>query len=110
MTDEYIFIYVTCETQEEAQEIGERLMEQHLIACANILPQHVTMYEWEGKAVTGTETAMILKSRKELFSRIKTEIRAHHSYECLCIISMDITGGYRPYLDWISEQTSDKTT
>lgn len=107
MSDEYIFVYVTCENEEEAQEIASHLMEQRLVACANILPQHISMYEWEGKTVTGTETAMILKSRKELFTRIKTEIRAHHSYECPCIVAMDISAGYRSYLDWIDEQVAD---
>ena len=46
-----IWIYVTTGDQEEATNIAQILVEERLVACANILGSTTAIYLWEGKVV-----------------------------------------------------------
>lgn len=101
----YSLIYVTCESQTEAERIAGGLLEKQLIACANIMAPHTAVYMWEGKAEKSGETAMILKTRTELFEAVREAVCALHSYDCPCIVSWPIENGHAPFLDWIGQET-----
>jgi periplasmic divalent cation tolerance protein len=49
---------------------------------------------------------MILKTRSDLFERLRLEISSNHPYEVPEIIALPILEGHRPYLDWIKQVTS----
>jgi periplasmic divalent cation tolerance protein len=98
-----IVVLVTCESIKEAQQIGRALVEQKLVACANILhaPVHST-YRWKGKVDVAKEVLLILKSSRSSFGAIDRAIRKMHSYDVPEIIALPIVAGSRSYLDWIS--------
>ena len=50
---ECIFIYVTVETEVEAEKIGRALVEERLAACINIIPGMRSIYRWQGKLEQG---------------------------------------------------------
>ena len=78
------------------------LLEQKLIACANILPPHKAMYVWDGMVQNHeNECAVIMKSTDEKFSAIETYVVDHHDYEVPCLVQMEITGGHNPFLEWV---------
>ena len=101
-----LLIYVTCSDQNEAKRLASHLLEQNLIACANIMAPHTAVYEWEGAICDEPETAVIFKTRKELYDKLESEIVKHHSYDVPCILSLDIEKGHQPFLDWIESETS----
>ena len=98
-------IYVVCKDETEARKIASALLAECLIACANIFPPHLALYRWDGKEEEGRETAMILKTRSDLFDAVSDKIRELHSYQCPCIISLKVEQGYGGYLDWIESET-----
>ena len=99
-----IFVYVTCEDQDEAKRIAGELIERKLIACANIMSPHMAVYKWDGQIQTGDETAMILKTEQGLFEQVEAAICAIHSYDTPCIVALPVTAGHAPFLQWIGEQ------
>ncbi len=99
-----ILIYMTAPAA-EAEKIASRLLDKGLIACANIMAPHTAVYKWQGKVEKGAETAVIMKTREELFEAAREEICSLHSYECPCIVALPITAGHEPFLQWISGQT-----
>jgi periplasmic divalent cation tolerance protein len=101
----HIVIYVTCKNKPEAETIANTLLEEKLIACANIVPGIQSMYWWEGKVNTDQEVLMIIKTRKTLFSKIVKIVKAHHSYTVPEIIALPITAGNLDYLKWINAST-----
>ncbi len=103
-----IMIYVTCGTVDEAERIAAVLVEKKLVACANIMAPHTAVYEWDGKVETGTETAMVLKTRDGLFEDVRAEINVLHSYECPCIVMWPVTDGHPAFLQWVQAQTQTK--
>ncbi|MCB1532460.1 MAG: divalent-cation tolerance protein CutA [Alphaproteobacteria bacterium] len=100
-----VIIYMTAASQDEAQSISKTLVEERLVACANILPAHSSLYWWEGKVESAQEVAVIFKSRAELFPQIEARIRALHSYDVPCIVSWPIEQGHAPFLQWIEAET-----
>lgn len=101
---DYRLIYTTCGSRQEAREIGGRLVENHLAACVNIFDGMNSIYLWEGKLQDDREVVMIAKTTEERVEAVMEKIRAEHSYECPCILSLPISDGNPPFLAWIAEQ------
>lgn len=101
----HIVIYITCKNKAEAQTIAGKLLEEKLIACANIIPGILSMYWWEGKVNTDEEMLMVIKTRKTLFPKIVKQVRALHSYTVPEIIALPIAAGHKDYLNWINDST-----
>ncbi|MGQ0526649.1 MAG: divalent-cation tolerance protein CutA [Alphaproteobacteria bacterium] len=91
----------------EAEKISNALLEERLIACANIMPPHNSLYWWEGKIQDGSEVAIIMKTQKALFESVKKRAVQLHSYDCPCIVALDITDGHQPFLKWIAAETAN---
>ena len=99
------FVYVTCESEEQARSIGRSLVEERLIACANLLPGMESVYRWEGKVEDARETVLILKTMGDLVPALTERVKELHGYEVPCVVSLPIDGGNPDYLAWISDQT-----
>ena len=105
-----LLIYVTCSDQNEAKRLASHLLEQRLIACANIMAPHIAVYEWDGEICDEPETVVIFKTSNELYEKLETEIIKHHSYDVPCILALDIEKGHKPFLDWINDATGAKAS
>lgn len=106
MTDACIIIYMTAPTAGEAERIAAALLDENLVACANIMASHTALYRWKGNMERGQEVAVIMKTRAALFNKAKETIARLHSYECPCIVSWPIEKGHAPFLEWIKEETA----
>ncbi len=95
-------IYVTAKDRAEALAISRQLVEEGLIACANILPEMTAIYKWQGQLEEVAECAMILKARKGSFAAVASRIRALHSYETPAIILLAAKDMDADYLGWIN--------
>lgn len=100
-----VFVYITTAGPEEAETIAKALLKKRLIACANIMAPHRSVYRWEGWVQQETETAMILKTRAALFEQVESTVKALHSYDCPCIVALPVVSGHAPFLDWIAGET-----
>ena len=101
----YIVIFITAKDKEEANTIANKLLEDKLIACANIVESVKSLFWWDGKIDNANETLLILKTRKDLFEKIVTAVKTVHSYDVPEIIALPIVEGNKDYLEWIKEST-----
>ncbi len=101
-----ILIYMTCRDESEAETIVRRLLEDRLIACANISGAQRSFYHWQGAIESNAETIVIMKSRAELLEQIRAKVVALHSYDCPCLLAIPIVAGHEPFLRWLEEETS----
>ena len=102
---EYIWVYVTHESLEQAKLLSRELVQEKLVACANILPAMTAIYGWKGNVEEAQEVAIIFKTQKNLFSLLRDKILQKHPYECPCIVALPIEFGNEKYLEWIKSQT-----
>ena len=57
---------MTAGSIEEAKNIGQKLVEQNLAACVNLLENMTSIYKWEDKLEESQEVVIITKTRKIL--------------------------------------------
>ena len=99
-------LYVTCTSEEEAIKIGETLVEEKLVACANVLGRTTSIFRWEGKVQRESEVALILKTRSELVENVTIRVTALHSYKVPCVVATELSGGNPDFLNWIEQETA----
>ena len=104
----HYLVYVTASDVEEAQEIGRALVKARLAACANVFPEMVPIFRWEGEIGEGAESAVILKTTEDRVDALIQAVEEMHSYDCPCAVVLPIVGGSRAFLDWISQETSEE--
>jgi len=102
---ELVWCYVTCASSEEALAIGRAVVEARLAACANLLPGLTSIYHWQGRIETGSETALVLKTRADLVDALTAKVGALHSYSVPCVVALPIRGGNADYLAWLASET-----
>ncbi len=97
-------IYVTVKDKEEARRIGAKLLEDRLIACANILDGLTSIYRWEGEVCASQEALLLAKTTEEKIPLVVDSIRAMHSYELPCIVAFPITSGLPEFMKWVADE------
>ena len=83
--------------KESAVAVIETLLNEKLIACANILPGVTSVYRWQGAVAQDEEVGVLCKTRAELLDAATQRIAELHPYETPAV------------LGWIAGSTPDVT-
>jgi len=105
MTD-FLIVFVTCGSEEEALKIAHALVEERLAACVNLVSPIRSIYRWEGKVWDEKEWLLIIKTRPGRFEDLEQRVKSLHSYSVPEIIALSIVKGAASYLDWLKEMTT----
>lgn len=105
MTDK-IIVLCTCGSAEDAEKISGALVESRAAACVNIVPGLTSVYRWKGAIERSAEWLLVIKSRRELFARLRAEISKLHSYEVPEILALPVVDGAEEYLAWLDRETA----
>ena len=100
---EYIVVFVTAGSPEEAKRIGDALLRERLAACVNVVPSVKSSFWWRGEIEECEEALLIAKSKAGLLERVIECVRRNHSYSVPEVIAVPIMGGYEGYLKWLEE-------
>ncbi len=99
----FIMIYITHENAEQANRITSHLLKQKLIACANTFPI-TSAYWWKDEIANESEVVSIVKTTKENWEKVKSEVKRIHPYEVPCIIKIEVAAN-EEYEAWIEAET-----
>ena len=108
MTDK-IVVLVTAGSVRECKRIAKHLLEEQLIACANVVPMVHSVYRWKGKITDEKECLMLLKTSRESFPSLQKEVEKLHSYSVPEVIALPIVDGSPNYLSWLVESLGVKS-
>src|SRR5512132_2525570 len=100
-----IVILTTASGEEQATRIARHLVENRWVACVNLIPRIRSVYQWKGKMAQDEEVLMIIKTRREMFERVRQAIRELHSYELPEVLALDVCNGDPDVLAWIRQST-----
>jgi Uncharacterized protein involved in tolerance to divalent cations len=103
MPDEAIIAISTFPDADTARKISRELIENALVACANIVPAVESLYFWKEKVEESAEVLVIFKLTAARFSEFSKRLRQLHPYDVPEVIRLDIAGGSPDYLRWIGE-------
>lgn len=108
-TPKIFLLYSTFPTSEEALSVARKLLEDRLIACANIQDSVRSLYRWEGVIQEENEVVMVSKTSQTVLSEAMETIKQLHSYENPCVVVLPLEGGLTNFLQWVeAETTPDK--
>jgi periplasmic divalent cation tolerance protein len=82
------------------------LVDERLIACGQIVGPVESTYHWEGAVQQEREWLALLKTSEPAIEGLLARIAELHTYEVPEILVMEVADGYRPYLQWVAEQTA----
>ncbi len=102
---QFILVFVTCGSEEEAVTIARRLVEERLAACVNLISPIRSIYRWEGRILDEKEWLLIIKTQKQRFEELSKKVKSLHSYSVPEIIALAIGEGSPSYLNWLLEMT-----
>ena len=103
---EFIIIYITHPNELTAKKISSFLIEKKLVACANLFPIK-SAYWWQGVVENQDEWVSIVKTRTELWQKVKVEVGKIHPYDVPCIMKMKVEAN-ESYVEWIKSSTVDE--
>jgi periplasmic divalent cation tolerance protein len=104
MKSELLVVLCTVPNVEEARRIGRALVEEKLIACANlVLPGIESIYCWEGDIQTDTEVLMLLKTNNDAFPRLEARLAELHPYQVPEIVALAAQHVAQAYARWVEE-------
>jgi len=101
-----VLVYMTAKDRQEAERVGQALIESRLAACVNIIDGMQSMFLWQEAVQQDQETVLIAKTKVGLVSELTRKVKAVHSYDCPCVVALPVIDGNPEFLDWIQEETS----
>ncbi|MFL6773181.1 MAG: divalent-cation tolerance protein CutA [Sphingomicrobium sp.] len=98
-----VTVYATFTYPGQAQTIGMTAVEERLAACVNILQPCRSIYRWEGKVETGTETPALFKTTSDKVDALIARIKELHSYDVPAIVVWPIERLSADFGDWVEQ-------
>ena len=99
-------VLTTAGSPQEAAQIGRTLVEERLVACATLIPAVESIYRWQEKVETATETLLLLKTSSDLIAALETRLHALHSYQTPEFLVLSVEGGSHQYLQWMVDSVN----
>lgn len=98
-------IVLLCNTGslKNAEMLATELVKSRLIACANIIKNITSIYEWKGKIEQRSEYTLLMKTFPKNINNIKKMILELHEDEVPEIITLDTSYVYDKYLTWAED-------
>jgi periplasmic divalent cation tolerance protein len=62
-----------------------------------------SLYWWKGKIEEAKECVLIAKTTSAKFSTLVACVKELHSYECPCILQLEVKKGNKEYVNWLLE-------
>ncbi len=93
------FIYTTFPTLESANSIVSVLLEENLIACANVLPSHTSFYKWNNEIQKNQEHGCFLKAK--CHKSVEKKLLELHPYTCPCFLVFKPEHVNTSFLEWV---------
>jgi periplasmic divalent cation tolerance protein len=94
-------VLTTTANPEEVARLGRTLVEEHLAACATLLPAAQSIYRWQGEVESASETLLLLKTSQEQLAALEARLHQLHSYQTPEFLVLPVAAASQPYLDWL---------
>jgi len=88
-----------------AERIARALVDEGLIACANLVPGLTSVYRWEGRVHADPEVLLLIKTRRENVPRLKERLPELHPYQVPELVVAPVEDGLAPYCRWVMDET-----
>ena len=109
MSTEAVIVFATFQTRDEAEQVGEAMVEQHLAACGSVIPTVHSFYHWEGKLHREHEALLMLKTTRARMAEVEAFIRQAGSHKLPEILAVGVDAGLPEYLEWLVAESQPRS-
>jgi periplasmic divalent cation tolerance protein len=102
---EIVIAFSTAPDAATAERIARALVDEGLIACANLVPGLTSVYRWEGQVHADPEVLLLIKTRRENVPRLKERLPELHPYQVPELVVAPVEDGLAPYCKWVMDET-----
>jgi periplasmic divalent cation tolerance protein len=96
-----LIVFSTFGSEDDAVRVTRLLVEERLIACANLLPGARSIYRWNDGVADEREVVVIMKTRKQDWSALQSRLHELHSYDIPECIAVRMAAGAPRYMEWL---------
>lgn len=86
---------------EEARGAARVLLEERLVACANIVPGVISLYRWQGRIEEAGEAVLLAKTQAPLLEAAVNRLAQLHPYDTPAILGWDAAEAPPATLAWL---------
>ena len=104
----HVEVRVTAGSREEAERVVEAVVRGRVAAGAQISGPITSTYWWKGEVRRDEEYLILMMTTEDRLEELTRLVQETHSYEVPQIVAVPITGGLRAYLDWITDETTQR--
>tara|TARA_A100001015_G_C14730341_1_gene609603 strand:- start:239 stop:571 length:333 start_codon:yes stop_codon:yes gene_type:complete len=90
---------------DEARRVCRYLVQERLVACANIVPWVESIYMWNNQLETEQESTVLFKTRESNFDRVKEVIEKNSNYDVPEVLKVVVDSGNEAYFKWAMESS-----
>jgi len=105
---EVVAVLVTGPDRATLEALGRTLVEDRLIACANIIGGVTSIFRWEGAVETSDECLAILKTTRPRVDALEKRVAWLHPYAVPELLVLEVDSGAAPYLDWVRSAVAEE--
>jgi periplasmic divalent cation tolerance protein len=98
-------IYTPLPDAETARAIAGTLLDERLVACANIMAPMESVFVWEGSRDSATEVPVLFKTTGDKMDEAMRRLGALHPYATPAIVASVCDAAHPDTLEWLTDQT-----
>ena len=103
---EMLVVFSTFANEADAARVARVLVEERLIACANLLPGARSIYRWQDGVADQSEVVVLMKTRKQDWTAFLSRLHDLHPYEVPECIAVRVAAGAPRYMEWLDSALS----
>lgn len=109
MTTQPALVWCPFPDKQSARKTSTRLLDEGLIACANILGEAEAIFEWNGERGEGVEVAVLFKTNADRLDAMIARLGELHPYDTPAILGWLCDAAHPSTLAWLGALGSERS-
>jgi periplasmic divalent cation tolerance protein len=98
-----LVVFVTAPSEAQAVDLGQRLVDERLAACVNVVPGVTSIFMWQGRREEAAEALLLVKAPAGGYPALQRRILELHPYSVPEVLAIAVDAGAPAYLQWVHE-------
>lgn len=104
-SSELVLVVTTAPDAEVAETLVRNLLEERLIACANLLPGLTSVFRWQERVEREPEVLILMKTARTRVEPLFERISQLHPYDVPEMVALSVEAVSRAYCEWVQQET-----
>jgi len=95
-------IYTVFDSRDGARGAASRLLDERLIACANVIGEVEALFEWDGERGEVREIGVLMKTHADCLDRAVARLEELHPYDTPAILGWKADASGKATSSWLA--------